>query len=119
MVRVKFSRPHDHRWPSGAETHYPENWEGSVKQEVAESAVAKGAARRTRLTTKKVPAKRSSTGRKRGRPRRRVEGVKGGKIDQAQPAPTLPGNLPPELAEPQALTPNLSEAGASPETGKD
>lgn len=106
MARVKFTADYDYRWPSGAVTAYPNNWEGSVKEEVAEAAVAAGKARRTRLTKETVPAKRSSTGRKRGRPRRKAEGVKGGKIDQAEPAPTLPGNLPPELAEPPALEPN-------------
>lgn len=111
--RVKFTRNFDYTWPNRSVTAYPNNYEGRVKAEVAEAAVAAGAARRTRLVTEpgETPTKgkrKRSSGRGPGRPRKaRVEGVQGGKIDQAQPEPTLPGNLPADLAEPQALTPNL------------
>jgi hypothetical protein len=108
MARVKFSAPYDHEWPSGAVTAYRNNWEGSVKEEVAVAAVAAGVARRTRLVKdpdKLTAAKKSKRGR--GRPRKLVEGIKGGKVDQAEPQERLPGNLSPALAEPQALTPNL------------
>lgn len=95
MARVKFSRKYNHRWPSGAETAYPNNWEGAVKGEVAEAAVAAGAARRVKHpSTTETPA----------------VGPLGGKLDKAKPEARLPGNLPADLAEPQALTPNLSTA---------
>lgn len=119
MARVKFSADHDHEWPSGAVTAFKNNWEGTVKEEVAVAAVAAGKARRTRLVADPATAatkpkrKRRGKGGKPGRPRKVVEGVKGGAIDQAAPAETLPGNLAPALAEPQALTPNLHVDGES------
>lgn len=111
MPRVKFTADFDYTWPSRAMTFYPNNWEGPVKEEVAEAAVRAGRARRTRLVADPAPSK----GKGKGRPRkaRRVEGIKGGKIDQAEPEPTLENNLPTELAEPQALTPNLHDADNS------
>lgn len=110
MARVKFSADFDYTWPSRAMTFYPNNWEGSVKEEVAAAAVAAGKARRTRLVAEQPTATTGTTTSKR-KPRRarRVEGIKGGKIDQAEPEPTLNNNLPVELAEPQALTPNLHD----------
>jgi len=89
MARVKFTADYDHTWPSRAVTAFKANWEGSVKAEVAEAAVAAGKARRVKLEGGET------------------KGVEGGRIDGGKPKPTLPGNLPPELAEPQALTPNL------------
>jgi len=90
--RVKFTRDFDYTWPSRAVTRYPNNWEGRVKAEVAEAAVKARAARRvaTASTETDPPV-----------------GPRGGKLDKAAPEPTLPGNLPASLAEPQALTPNL------------
>lgn len=43
-MRVLFHARYDHRWPSRAMTHFPEGWEGTVKREVGERAVAKGKA---------------------------------------------------------------------------
>lgn len=92
MARVKFSRRFDYTWPSRAMTSYPNNWEGSVKAEVAEAAVKAGAARRVgRPSTADAPP----------------AGPNGGKLDNAKPEPRLPGNLPADLAVPQALTPNV------------
>jgi hypothetical protein len=94
MARVKFSADYNHRWPSGAETAYKAGWEGTVKAEVVEAATAAGKAR-----TVRAPAK-PSDGTKAPRKRRRR---------RASAPATLPGNLPAELAEPQALTPNLHD----------
>ena len=42
--RVKFNRNFDYTWPeTRAVSAYPNNWEGRVKAEVAEAAVAAGA----------------------------------------------------------------------------
>jgi hypothetical protein len=92
--RVKFERDFNYTWPeSRAMTRYRNNWEGRVKAEVAEAAVAAGAARRVaKASTSTEPP----------------VGPKGGKLDKGKPEPRLPGNLDPALAEPPALTPNLS-----------
>jgi hypothetical protein len=114
MARVKFDHDYDHLWPSGAMTAFKANWEGSVKAEVAEAAVKAKRARRTKLvadpeaTSTATPRKRTRKRRARADGRKSV-GVKGGRIDTAAPEPTLPRNLDPALAEPQALTPNLHE----------
>lgn len=98
MARVKFSRAYDYTFKSGAMKNYPNNWEGTLPREVEAAAVAAGAARRVKVaSTKDSPP----------------IGPKGGKLDRAKPEPRLPGNLPVELAEPQALTPNLSNAADS------
>lgn len=95
MARVKFTRRYDHTFPSGAMKNYPNNWEGSVTRDVAAGAIKAGAARRvSKPSTDETPP----------------VGPLGGKLDNAKPAPRLPGNLPAELSTPQALTPNLSTA---------
>lgn len=96
--RVKFHRNYDHTWPSRAMSAYPNNWEGRVPREVADAAVKAGAASRvgTPSTATTPPI-----------------GPEGGKLDGAAPEPKLPGNLDPALAEPQALTPNLSNEAES------
>jgi len=86
-MRVKFERDYDHTWPSRAVTAYKAGYEGTVRREAGEAAVAAGAAKE--LSEATPPAKRT------------------------KPAETLPGNLPADLAEPQALTPNLHESGDS------
>ena len=97
--RVKFNRNFDYTWPeTRAVSAYPNNWEGRVKAEVAEAAVAAGAARRVA---------------KAGTATEPPVGPTGGKLDNGTPEPRLPGNLDPALAEPPALTPNLSNAGES------
>jgi hypothetical protein len=97
-MRVKFTGDYDHTWPSRAVTAYRNNWEGSVKREVGEAAIAAGKARRvSKASTADTPP----------------IGPEGGKLDNAKPEPTLPGNLPVSLAEPQALTPNLSNGAES------
>jgi hypothetical protein len=90
--RVKFEHEWNYTHPSRSMSRYPNNWEGRVPRAIGEAAVKAGAARRvgTASTTTTPPV-----------------GPEGGKLDNAKPAPTLPGNLSPDLAEPQALTPNL------------
>lgn len=48
MPRVKFTRRYNHTWPSRAMTDYPEGYEGTVKQEVADAAIEAGAAKLAR-----------------------------------------------------------------------
>jgi hypothetical protein len=43
-MRVKFSANYDHKWPSRAMTLFPAGYEGPVKREVGERAIAKGKA---------------------------------------------------------------------------
>ncbi len=83
-MRVQFNRDYDYRFPSGVTIAFPSGYEGTVKQDVGEAAVKAGAATKLKGAT---PAD-----------------------ERSEPEPTLPGNLPATLAEPQALTPNLSTA---------
>lgn len=76
--RLYFKRKFDFTMPSRAMVHYPEGFVGRVKAEVAEAALAAGAAREAK------PGEKSD-------------------IDE-----TLEDGLPVSLATPQALTPNLS-----------
>lgn len=39
---------YNHTWPSRAVTNYPEGYEGVVKREVAEAAIAEGRAEETK-----------------------------------------------------------------------
>ena len=43
-MRVRFTKHYDHRWPSRAVTHFPQGYEGTVKREAGEAAIAKGRA---------------------------------------------------------------------------
>lgn len=43
-MRVHFTLPYDHRWPSRAVTHFPAGFTGTVKREVGRAAIAKGKA---------------------------------------------------------------------------
>lgn len=86
-MRVKFTADYDHTWPSRAVTAFKKGMELTVKQEAGRAAVDAGKAEELSAATD--PSKRT------------------------KPAATLPGNLPPALAEPQALTPNLHESGKS------
>jgi hypothetical protein len=45
---VEFTADYDHRWPSGAVTHYPAGTVDNVKAEVAEEAIGLGAAEKTK-----------------------------------------------------------------------
>lgn len=83
MPKVKFKADYNHTWPSRAVTSYKRGWEGTVKQEVVDAAKKAGA----------LYAKGEGT--------------------TIETEPTLPGNLPPALGEPQALTPNLPPAPES------
>ncbi len=74
---VIFERDYDHKWPSGAVSAYKRGWKGTVKREVGEAAIKLKRARK-------------------GRP----------DDDAPDQVETLPGGLPVELAEPDALTPN-------------
>lgn len=80
-MRVKFTADYDHQWPSRAVTAFKKGQELTVKREAGEAAVTAGKAEELPAAT--APSKRT------------------------KPAETLDGNLPPALAEPQALTPNL------------
>jgi len=80
-MRVRFTAKYDHTWPSRAVSQYPAGFEGIVKREVADRAVALG---------KAEILEQSATD-----------------DEPTEPAETLPGNLDPALADPQALTPNL------------
>jgi len=80
MPIVKFKADYDHTWPSRAVTAFKRGWSGPVKQEVATAAKKAGAL------------------------------YKDGEGGTVETEPTLPGNLPPSLATPAALTPNLSTA---------
>lgn len=96
--RVKFERDWDYTHKSRAMTAYPNNWEGTVPDHIATAAVKAGAARRVaKASTSTEPP----------------VGPKGGKLDAGKPVEKLPGNLDPALAQPPALTPNLSTAGNS------
>lgn len=81
---VIFKKNYDHVWPSRAVTAYKTGFKGRVKQEVAEGAIAAGAA---------------------------TEGSADDKAPKAEK--TLPGNLPASLAEPDALLPNRHVADDS------
>lgn len=43
-MKVRFTLPYDHRWPSRAVTHFPAGYKGTVKREVGVAAIAKGKA---------------------------------------------------------------------------
>lgn len=43
-MRVRFTADYDHKWPSRAMTFFPAGYEGTVKREVGERAIAKGRA---------------------------------------------------------------------------
>ena len=51
-MRVRFAKDYDHRWPSRAVTAYKAGFEGAVKREVGEAAVAKGKATEVRNPAK-------------------------------------------------------------------
>jgi hypothetical protein len=80
-MRVRFTKNHDHTWPSRAVTHYAAGFEGTVKREVGELAERLG---RAEILERATDAD-----------------------ERSEPDETLPGNLDASLAEPQALTPNL------------
>lgn len=44
MSKVRFTADYDHRWPSRARTAFRKGWEGRVKREVADAAIAAGKA---------------------------------------------------------------------------
>ena len=47
-MKVHFTLPYDHRWPSRAVTHFPAGYTGTVKREVGNAAIAKGKATEVR-----------------------------------------------------------------------
>lgn len=51
-MKVKFIADYNHRWPSRAMTFFPAGYEGTVKREVGESAIAKGKATEVRTSGK-------------------------------------------------------------------
>ncbi|CAM5513115.1 hypothetical protein ACFSUK_28770 [Sphingobium scionense] len=53
-MRVKFNADYDHKWPSRAMTHFPAGYEGTVKREVGERAIAKGRATEVKRRGKAV-----------------------------------------------------------------
>ena len=46
MPNVRFTQGYNHTWPSRAVTCFPAGYEGNVKREVAEAAIALGRAER-------------------------------------------------------------------------
>lgn len=81
MPYLIFDADYDHVWPSRAQTAFKRGHRGRVKKEVADAAIAAGKAREAKPD------------------------------DEAPPKePTLPGNLPADLAVPDALTPNRGVA---------
>ncbi|MEC9018325.1 MAG: hypothetical protein VYC29_10480 [Pseudomonadota bacterium] len=51
-MKVKFTADYNHRWPSRAMTFFPAGYEGTVKREVGEAAIAKGRATEVRASGK-------------------------------------------------------------------
>ena len=51
-MKVRFTQDYDHRWPSRAVTAYKAGWEGTVKREVGDAAIAKGKATEVRNPAK-------------------------------------------------------------------
>lgn len=51
-MKVKFTADYNHRWPSRAMTFFPSGYEGTVKREVGEAAIAKGKATEVRASGK-------------------------------------------------------------------
>ena len=103
---VKFARAYDHTFPNRTMISYRAGWEGPVKQEVADGARDKGALSEDGLP-RNMPKLRGIA---------KAEGIDLGDATTADDivarivahrSGLLPGNLPPDLAEPQALAPNL------------
>lgn len=107
-TRVKFARNYDHTFPNRSMISYRAGWEGPVKDEVADGARAAGALdEESEALPRNVPKLKGIA---------KAENIDLGDaatadeivaVITAARAGLLPGNLPPELAEPQALTPNL------------
>lgn len=51
-MKVKFIADYNHRWPSRAMTFFPAGYEGTVKRDVGELAIAKGKATEVRARGK-------------------------------------------------------------------
>lgn len=109
---VKFARKYDHTFPNRAMISYRAGWEGPVKQEVADAARDAGALSDDGLP-RNVPKLRAIA---------KAENIDLGEATTADEivalitaarSTALPGNLPPDLAEPQALTPNLHVDGGA------
>jgi hypothetical protein len=107
---VKFERRYDHTFPNRSMLNYPAGWEGPVKQEVADAARAGGY-----LSEDGLPRNVAKL-----RAIAKAEEIELGDASTADEivalivaarAGRLPGNLPSDLAEPQALTPNLHVDG--------
>jgi hypothetical protein len=94
-MRIKTSRPHDHTFPSGAVMAIPDGWEGTVKREVGEGAVAAGAAKEVRAPRTSKPASSSAA----KSPRRRGRPPGSGSKSPVAPPPSPP---PPPPAAPDA-----------------
>lgn len=113
-THVKFARDYDHTFPSRAMMKFRRGWEGPVKDEVAEAAEAAGVlADPADSLPRNVMQLRAIA---------KAEEIDLGDVTTADDivavivahrAGKLPGNLPAELGEPQALTPNLHEQGNS------
>lgn len=89
-MRVQFTGDFDHVSDDRqVETKYRAGWTGTVSKAIGEAAIAAGKAN---LMVEGEPV-----------------GPRGGKAKAVEPDERLPRNLPAELAEPQALTPNLHE----------
>lgn len=69
-MKVRFTQDYDHRWPSRAVTAFKAGWEGAVRREVGEAAIAKGKATEAEKPAKPksdaAPAQNADLGRSRG-----------------------------------------------------
>ena len=107
-MKVRFTADYDHRWPSRAITAFKADYEGTVKREVGETAIAKGKA--TEVSARATPA--SDAGKVSGRSNavgggdigslapKRARGIRGGTgRDGDGESPAVPGTVNPSDAQ--------------------
>lgn len=123
-MRVRFDQKYDHTFASRAMVHYPAGWEGTVTREVGAGGIAAGKAVDITNETPGDDALPNNMPKLKGIAKaegvdltgiQKVDDIKSAILAKRAVAPveTLPGNLPADLAEPQALTPNLHTQGNS------
>lgn len=55
MPQVKFVQDYNHTWPNRAQTAFKAGWEGNVKAEVADAAIALGRAKKAPKLAAPIP----------------------------------------------------------------
>lgn len=118
---VTFASNYDHVWPSRAMTAYRAGWSGRVLAEVAERARSLGVLADQALPTDRAELEKLAAAEGVDVSAIRGTGARGyvknediaNAILEHRAPPTLPGNLPAELAEPPALDPTLHESGSA------